>query len=352
MITYAARTALTKARKGYLKDTPFERLLIALLSGLRENSKLDPKLVEEIIVGNVLNKEPAYLSRAAGLAAGFPATTAVSTVSRWCSSGLLATQSVANQIKAGCIDIGIAVGVENMSINSDDGAPGFAADLNANPQIRDLNELMPWTSENVARDFNITREAQDEWAAISAQRAEKAQKEHWVDDEILKFTTNWVDPKTGVSQQVEVTRDDGVRYNTTKEGLSKIRAAFPQWPPSTTTGGNASQVTDGAAALLLMRRDTAEKLGQPILGKFVQSTVVGLEPRIMGIGPSFAIPKLLEKVKLTKEEVDIFEINEAFASMVRLYFRLPPKPFPFRVPKNLTTQLYSYRWSTQWTNST
>jgi len=112
-----------------------------------------------------------------------------------------------------------------------------------------------------------------------------------------------------------IDKDDGIRNGTTVEGLQKIRAAFPQWQPSTTTGGNASQLTDGAAALLMMKRSTAEKLGQTIVGKFVQSTVVGLEPRIMGIGPSLAIPKILEKTGLTQDEIDVFEINEAFASM-------------------------------------
>ena len=127
---------------------------------------------------------------------------------------------------------------------------------------------------------------------------------------------SWKNPRTNELQTVVADKDDGVRYGTTVDALSKIRAAFPQWPPATTTGGNASQVTDGAAALLLMRRHTAERLGQPILGKFVASTVVGLEPRIMGIGPALAIPKLLRKVGIDQTEVDIFEINEAFASMV------------------------------------
>lgn len=113
-----------------------------------------------------------------------------------------------------------------------------------------------------------------------------------------------------------MTKDEGVRQGTTAEGLSKVRAAFPKWAPSTTTGGNASQITDGAAGILLMKRSMAEKIGQPILAKFVGATVAGLEPRIMGIGPTVAIPKLLEKVSMTLDDVDIVEINEAFSSMV------------------------------------
>ncbi|CAG9942654.1 unnamed protein product [Clonostachys rosea f. rosea IK726] len=316
VFTLALRTPLTKARKGYLKDTPLEGLLVPTLKGVVERSNLDPKLVEEIVLGNVLHKDAAFITRAAGLAAGFPATTAISTVSRWCSSGLLAVEAVAQKVASGSIDIGVAVGAESMSTNPDTGAPKFPGEFLGKPTIRDLTELMPWTSENVARDFGISRQRQDEYAAASYQKAEAAQKSGRTAEEILPITTTWKDPKTGVTKTVTADRDDGVRPGTTVEGLAKIRSAFPQWPPATTTGGNASQITDGAAAVLIMRREVAERLQQPILGKFVLSTVVGLEPRIMGIGPSIAIPKLLGKLGISKDEVDIFEINEAFASML------------------------------------
>lgn len=175
---------------------------------------------------------------------------------------------------------------------------------------------MGQTSENVAGQFNVSREAQDEFAARSYQKAEVAQKSGWFDDEIVPVTVTSKDPKAGEIRQVVINRDDGIRHGTTPESLSKIRAAFPQWAPSATTGGNASQITDGAAALLMMKRSQAERLGQPILAKFCGATVVGLEPRIMGIGPSLAIPKIMGKFGLQQDDVDIFEINEAFASMV------------------------------------
>lgn len=255
--------------------------------------------------------------RTAAIAAGYPPTTAASIVSRWCSSGLLATQSIANQITAGCIDIGLAIGAESMSNNPDNGGPPINSLLMENKTVQDVNMVMGWTSENVAGDFGITREAQDAFAAGSFQKAEASQKAGWpASDEIIPLTVQWTDPATGKSKTVLADRDDGVRYGTTKESLSKIKAAFPQWPPSTTTGGNASQITDGAAGIILMRRSTAERLGQPILGKFAASSSVGLEPRIMGIGPTYAIPKLFKQTGFTKEDVDIFEINEAFASMV------------------------------------
>lgn len=167
---------------------------------------------------------------------------------------------------------------------------------------------MGWTSENVAAEFSVTREEQDEFAALSYQKAEHAQKAGYFDKEIVPFTVFQKDPATGEKKKVTVTRDDGIRYGTTKETLSKIRAAFPQWGNSTTTGGNASQITDGAAAVLLMTRRKAESLGLTILGKHVSTAVAGLPPRIMGIGPVYAIPKVLANYGLTKDDVDLFEV--------------------------------------------
>jgi len=174
---------------------------------------------------------------------------------------------------------------------------------------------MGWTSENVAGDFHISRAEQDAFAATSQQKAERAQKAGWFTDEIVPINVTVKHPKTGETHTETASQDDGFRYGTTAEGLSNLRAAFPQWAPSTTTGGNASQLTDGAAALLLMRRSVAERLGQKVLARFVGATVVGLAPRVMGIGPVYAVPKLLGKLGLTNADVDIFEINEAFSSM-------------------------------------
>ena len=248
-------------------------------------------------------------------------STAASVANRFCSSGLLAVQNIANQIMAGSIDVGIAVGAESMSSSPDDGAPKLSQKIMNHPIASQNVQPMGQTSENVAGQFSVTREAMDAFAATSFQKAEKAQKEGWVDDEIAPILVSVKDPKTGEVKEVLVSRDDGVRPGTTAEGLSKIRAAFPQWSPSATTGGNASQITDGAAALLLMKRSKAEELGQPIVGKFAGATVVGLEPRIMGIGPSLAIPKILQKVNISKDDVDVFEINEAFASMVSFTYK-------------------------------
>ncbi|PSS28157.1 hypothetical protein M430DRAFT_113636 [Amorphotheca resinae ATCC 22711] len=315
VITLAVRTPLTKARKGGLKDTPLDDLLISLLTSVREKSKLDPALVEDVCVGNVLAVGQAYAARSAVLAAGFPITTAASVANRFCSSGLLAVQNIANQIIAGSIDVGLAVGAESMSTTPDNGAPPMSDKVLNHPIASQNTQPMGQTSENVAGQFSVTRQAMDAFAASSYQKAEKAQKAGWSADEIVPVTVQWKDPKTGQVSVKTITQDDGIRYGTTAESLGKIRAAFPQWSPSATTGGNASQITDGAAAVLLMKRSRAEQLGQPIVGKFCGATVIGLEPRIMGIGPSIAIPKILEKTGLSISDVDVFEINEAFASM-------------------------------------
>ena len=134
---------------------------------------------------------------------------------------------------------------------------------------------MGWTSENVAGDFNITREEMDEFASMSFQRAEHTAKEGLFDGEIGPFEALQKDPATGERRRVLVTKDDGIRPGTTKESLLKVRSAFPQWPPAQTTGGNASQITDGAAAVLLMSRKRAEELGLPVLAKYIITSVAG-----------------------------------------------------------------------------
>lgn len=314
VITLAIRTPLTKAKKGGFKDTSLEYLVYALLSQVRERSNLDPALVEDICLGNVSDGKAAYKLRAAALAAGFPNTAGASSLNRFCSSGLKAIADIAHSISSGSIEVGIAAGAELMSVGGDRlEAPFDEAVLAKSQEAADCMEPMGWTSENVSRDFGITREEMDKFAAESFRRAEHAQKEGWSVDEIAPIKTK-VKGADGEWTEVTVTKDDGIRPGTTAEGLGKIRAAFPQWGP-TTTGGNASQVTDGAAAVLLMKRSTAIKLGQPIMAKYVGSTVAGLAPRIMGIGPSIAIPKLLSQRGISLDDIDVLEVNEAFASM-------------------------------------
>ena len=167
-------------------------------------------------------------------------------------------------------------------------------------------------SEQMAKDKNIPRAAQDAFAASSYQKAIKAQEAGLFDEELAPLKVSWENPKTGEVEQITVSKDDGVRPGITAEGLGKIKPAFAK--DGSIHAGNASQISDGAAAVLLMKRSTAERLGQTILGKYVAASVAGVAPLLMGIGPWAAIPKVFEKTGINKDDVDIFEINEAFAS--------------------------------------
>jgi len=167
-------------------------------------------------------------------------------------------------------------------------------------------------SEKMAKDKGVSRALQDSFAASSYQKALAAQQAGYFDAEIAPLTVKWEDPKTGETKEITVSKDDGIRPGITAESLGKIKPAFAK--DGSIHAGNASQISDGAAAVLLMKRSTAEKLGQTIIGKYVTASVAGVAPLLMGIGPWAAIPKAFEKAGITKDDVDIFEINEAFAS--------------------------------------
>jgi acetyl-CoA acyltransferase 1 len=192
----------------------------------------------------VRDDKAAYILRAAALAAGIPNTAGASAVNRFCSSGLKAVHDIANQIYLGAIDIGLAVGAESMSA-AEYGKPlSFHEEILKSQEATDCLQPMGQTSENVGDDFRISREMQDRYAVESFRRAEVAQKAGWFDDEIVPITTRVKDPNTGEGKTITLTKDEGIRYGTTCEALSKIRPAFPQFG-NKTTGGNASQVTDG-----------------------------------------------------------------------------------------------------------
>jgi len=167
-------------------------------------------------------------------------------------------------------------------------------------------------SEQMAKDRNISRASQDAFAAKSFQKAVEAQKQGLFKEEIVPLTVKWTDPKTDEEKEITVSEDDGIRKGITAESLGKIRPAFAK--DGSIHAGNASQISDGAAAVLLMKRSTAQRLGQPILGKFVSASIVGVAPLLMGVGPWKAIPVALAKAGISKDDVDIYEINEAFAS--------------------------------------
>ncbi|GJE86081.1 3-ketoacyl-CoA thiolase [Phanerochaete sordida] len=302
VITFAKRTAMGKVRKGQLKDTPVDELLQALFKATLEKTKLDPAKIDDICVGTCHPPSPLYISRAGALAAGIPAEVPISTVNRLCGSGLQSIRSIAHAVQTGSISLGLAVGVESMTLNPRP-TPEVVDAVRGNPQAEDCIQPMGWTSEMVAEAYDISREKQDQYALISHTRAERAIKEGIFSEEIIPIE---------LRGQV-VSMDDTVRGGVTLESLAKLKPVF-EWGDKRTTAGNASGIGDGAAICILTTRQHAEASGLPILGKYVASTFVGVEPRYMGISPVAAVRKVLGETGLTKEDIDIFEINEAFAS--------------------------------------
>lgn len=277
-----------------------------------ERINLPKNLVEDIQVGIVLAQGGgATQARMAQYLAGYPDTTTIATTNRQCSSGLQAFVNVASAIQNGTIEIGMACGVESMSSGDMVSALGpLNEKIYKNDRAKDCLISMGQTSENVAEKFGITREEQDQFALKSQQKALKAQKEGLFKEEIIPVTTHVI-KQDGTKVEVTVTEDEGIRP-TTIENLRKLKTVFKK--DGTTTAGNSSQVSDGAAAVILMTRKKARELGLKPLGRFISYSVQGVPPDIMGIGPAFAIPDVLKKANLTIDDIDIFEINEAFAS--------------------------------------
>jgi len=302
VVTFAKRTAMGRAKKGQLKDTPVDELLHALFKATLEKTKLDSAKIEDICVGTCHPPSPLYISRAAALAAGFPAEVPISTVNRLCSSGLQAVRSIAHAIQTGSISLGIAVGVESMSLNPRP-TPEVVDTVKTNAQADDCLQPMGWTSEMVAQAYNVSREKQDQYAFFSHSRAEKASADGVFADEIIPIEL----------RGAVVSVDDTIRKGVTLESLAGLKPAF-EWGARRSTAGNSSGVGDGAALCVITTRKRAEAEGFEILGKYVASTFVGVEPRYMGISPVAAIPKILAQTGLTKEDIDVWEINEAFAS--------------------------------------
>ncbi len=317
------RTPVTRAKKGGLKDAyPEELLSVVLKATLDKNPNLDPSRIQDVAVGSVLQElGGAKAGRMAQNHAGYPSTVAFYTVNRQCSSGLAAITNVAHAIAVGSIDVGVGGGMESMTRNYTTRAipTTLWPALKGSPDkdARDCIMPMGLTSENVAERYGINREDQDAFAARSHQKAAKAQREGLFDAEIVPVTARWrdlEDPENVPEKTITVTKDDGIRPNATAASLGKLKPAFKA--DGSSTAGNSSQVSDGAAATLMMRRSTAAELGltSSIIGKWSGTQVIGCHPDEMGIGPAIAIPKLLDYTGISKDDVGIWEINEAFAS--------------------------------------
>ncbi|KAM3708473.1 hypothetical protein ACJW31_02G099400 [Castanea mollissima] len=314
VIVAAYRTPICKAKRGGFKDTHADDLLAPVLKAVIEKSNVNPSEVGDIVVGTVLapGSQRATECRMAAFYAGFPETVPIRTVNRQCSSGLQAVADVAAAIRAGFYDIGIGAGLESMTSSP------LAWEGSVNPKVKIFEQaqscLLPMgiTSENVAHRFGVTRQEQDQAAVESHQRAAAAIASGKFKDEIIPVPTKIVDPKTGDEKPVTISIDDGVRPNARFSDLAKLKPVFKK--DGSTTAGNSSQVSDGAGAVLLMKRSIAVQKGLPILGVFRTFAAVGVDPAIMGVGPAAAIPAAVKASGLELDDIDLFEINEAFAS--------------------------------------
>ncbi|XP_068092043.1 3-ketoacyl-CoA thiolase, peroxisomal [Hyperolius riggenbachi] len=312
VIVHGRRTPICRAKRGGFKDTTPDELLASVMTAVLKDVNLKPELVGDVCVGNVLQPGGGPLvARIAQFLSGFPETVPVSCVNRQCSSGLQAIINIAGGIRNNSYDIGLACGVESMSLRVVGDIGNISARAGDDAKARDCLIPMGITSENVAEQFGVTRQKQDLFSLASQQKAAAAQKAGRFRAEIVPVTTTVTDDQ-GNTKTITVTEDDGIRPSTTLEGLAKLKPAFQA--DGSTTAGNASQVSDGAAAVLLARRSTAVQLGLPIIGVLKSFAVVGVPPDIMGIGPAYAIPVALEKAGLTIHDIDVYEINEAFAS--------------------------------------
>jgi acetyl-CoA acyltransferase len=311
-IVAAVRTAIAKGGRGTLRDVRPDTLAAHVIAEAVKRAKLKPEDIEDVILGCAMPEaeQGMNVARIASLLAGLPDKSSAATVNRFCSSGLHAVSDIAKSIMVGEIDVGIGGGVESMSL-----VPMGGHRPSANPELMEKNPgaytPMGITAENVAKRFEVSRADQDAFALESHKRAIAAIDAGRFKDEIVPLDVE-VYAEDGSKKRVKFDTDEGPRRDTSAEGLAKLKPAFDK--DGTVTAGNASQVSDGAAAVVLVEMEKAKKMGLPILGKFKAFATAGVPPDIMGIGPVPAVEKLLKKTGLTVKDIDLFELNEAFAS--------------------------------------
>lgn len=313
------RTWLAKSFRGSFNLTRSDDMVAYVIDALLErNPKVSPAEVEDVIVGMAdhTGEQTGNMARLSVMLSKLPVTTAASTINRFCSSGVQAIAFAANQIASGQSQVMMAGGVESISMNARQ-EPGK---YEKNPRLLehkpDIFMAMGNTAEVVARRYKVSRDAQDEYALQSQLRYARAVEAGWIAEEIVPMpaTMHKVDKQTGAESRVEVMvdRDECNRPDTTLEGLQKLKPAFEE--DGTVTAGNASQLSDGASMTLLMTADRAARLGLEPMGIFRGIAVAGCEPDEMGIGPVFSVPKLLANAGLKIGDIDLWELNEAFAS--------------------------------------
>jgi acetyl-CoA acyltransferase len=317
VIISAVRTAVGKAPKGTLRDTrPDEMGAAVIVEALRRAAGVELNEVEDVIMGCAMPEaeQGMNVARAAAIRAGLPVETSAMTINRFCSSGLQSIAIAADRIRTGAADVIVAGGLETMSL-----IPMGGHTIRPNPYLvehyPDFYLNMGLATENVARKYEVSREEQDEFSYQSHRRAAAAQDAGKFDDEIvpLNVVSEELDGR-GRKERRETTfaRDEGIRRDTSAESLGKLRPAFHA--RGTITAGNASQMSDGAAAAVVMSDERARALGLRPMARFVAYATAGCPPEEMGIGPVYAIPKALKLAGLTQDQIDVFELNEAFAA--------------------------------------
>ncbi|MDR6503932.1 acetyl-CoA C-acetyltransferase [Burkholderia ambifaria] len=319
VIVSTARTALAKSWKGALNMTHGATLGGHVVMHAIDRAGIEPGEVEDVVMGCALPEGATgwNIARQIALRADCPASVPGVTINRFCSSGLQAIATAAQRVIAGEGDIFVAGGVESISCVQQEMNRHMMNDGWLEKNKPAIYWSMLQTAETVARRYHIGRDRQDEYGVRSQQRAAQAVAAGRFADEIVPITTvmGVVDPKTGVlgTREVTLTVDEGIRADTTLEGVSKIR---PSSPGGVITAGNASQFSDGASAAVVMNARLASTRGLQPLGAFRGFAVAGCEPDEMGIGPVFAVPKLLAKAGLTVDDIGLWELNEAFAVQV------------------------------------
>jgi acetyl-CoA acyltransferase len=316
VIVSSVRTAVGKSGKGTLRVTrPDDLAATAIKGALERVPQVDPKEIEDVIIGCATPEaeQGMNVARIASLRAGLPVEVSAMTINRFCSSGLQAISLAADSIMAGRAEIAIGGGVESMSM-----IPIGGHKVSANPWLvgnyPDAYLSMGLTAERLAKRFGITREQADEFSLNSHKKALAAIQAGRFEDEIVPVPVSFTTPNGSKPKRIDITFkvDEGPRADTTMEALSALRPAFHA--KGTVTAGNSSQTSDGAAASVLMSADKARQLGIKPLARFVAFATAGYKPEEMGLGPVYAIPKVLKMTGLKLEDISVFELNEAFAA--------------------------------------
>ncbi|MCU0492185.1 MAG: acetyl-CoA C-acyltransferase [Chloroflexaceae bacterium] len=319
VIVAGARTAVGKAARGTLRTTrPDDMAAAAITAALARTAGLSAETVEDVILGCAMpeGEQGLNVARIAAQRAGLPDTVCGMTVNRFCSSGLQTIAIAAQQIMSGMSEVLVAGGTESMSM-----VPMSGNKFSPNPYLAEHDPgvyiSMGHTAENVARRHNISREDQDAFAYRSHQNALRAQQAGLFEAEIVPLEVELVD--VGSSKKVTFAKDEGPRADTSTQALGALKPVFHV--KGSVTAGNSSQTSDGAAALVLMSREKAEAMGLKPLARFVSFATGGVEPEVMGIGPVVAIPKALKLAGLELSDIDLFELNEAFAAQALAVMR-------------------------------